>query len=133
MFSLTREEIMNLSQSVISSKIKHAPNVFVFTEQGVAMLSSVLNSERAIQVNIHIMRVFAPCSYVNFTIRRFSLYPLQMKSDIGDLKSELDIDRREGKWYIIDLFFDEFSRFENRISNALNRIFDAICRSGGIW
>ena len=58
MFSLTREEIMNLSQSVISSKIKHAPNVFVFTEQGVAMLSSVLNSERAIQVNIHIMRVF---------------------------------------------------------------------------
>jgi len=58
MFSLTREEIMNLSQIVISSKIKHAPNVFVFTEQGVAMLSSVLNSERAMQVNIAIMRVF---------------------------------------------------------------------------
>ena len=31
---------------------------FVFTEQGVAMLSSVLNSERAIQVNIAIMRAF---------------------------------------------------------------------------
>ena len=31
---------------------------FVFTEQGVAMLSSVLNSERAIQVNIEIMRAF---------------------------------------------------------------------------
>ena len=45
MFSLTREEIMDLSQIVISSRIKHAPNVFVFTEQGVAMLSSVLNSE----------------------------------------------------------------------------------------
>ncbi len=48
-FSLTREEILNLSQFVISSesRIKHAPNVFAFTEQGVAMLSSVLNSKRA--------------------------------------------------------------------------------------
>ncbi|MBI5675097.1 MAG: ORF6N domain-containing protein [Nitrospirae bacterium] len=58
MFSLTRDEIMNLSQIVISSRIKHAPNVFVFTEQGVAMLSGVLNSGRAIQVNIAIMRTF---------------------------------------------------------------------------
>ena len=38
MFSLTREEIRNLSQIVISSGIKHAPNGFAFTEQGVAML-----------------------------------------------------------------------------------------------
>lgn len=58
MFSLTREEIMDLSQIVISSKIKHSPNVLAFTEQGIAMLSSVLRSERAIQVNIAIMRVF---------------------------------------------------------------------------
>lgn len=58
MLALTRDEIMNLSQIVISSRIKHAPNVFVFTEQGVAMLSSVLNSERAVQVNIAIMRAF---------------------------------------------------------------------------
>jgi len=59
MFPLTREEIMNLSQIVISSRIKHAPNVFVFTEHGVAMLSSVLSSQRAVQVNIQIMRTFA--------------------------------------------------------------------------
>ncbi|MGD0283586.1 MAG: ORF6N domain-containing protein [Dissulfurispiraceae bacterium] len=58
MFALTRDEIMNLSQIVISSSIKHAPKVFVFTEQGVAMLSGVLNSARAIQVNIAIMRTF---------------------------------------------------------------------------
>lgn len=38
MFALTRDEIMNLSQIVISSRIKHAPNVFAFTEQGVAPL-----------------------------------------------------------------------------------------------
>jgi ORF6N domain len=58
LFSLTRTEIRNISQIVISSEIKHAPNVFAFTEQGVAMLSSVLNSPRAIQVNIEIMRAF---------------------------------------------------------------------------
>lgn len=58
MFALSREEILNLSQIVISSKIKHAPNVFAFTEQGVSMLSSVLNSKRAVQVNIQIMRAF---------------------------------------------------------------------------
>jgi hypothetical protein len=42
MFSLNRNEIMNLSRSVISSRMKHAPNVFAFTEHGIAMLSSVL-------------------------------------------------------------------------------------------
>jgi hypothetical protein len=58
LFSLTRSEIRNISQIVISSDIKHARSVFVFTEQGVAMLSSVLKSPRAIQVNIEIMRTF---------------------------------------------------------------------------
>jgi len=58
MLKLTREEIRNLSQFVISSGFKHAPSVFAFSEQGVAMLSSVLNSPRAIRVNIEIMRAF---------------------------------------------------------------------------
>lgn len=58
MFSLTREEIRNISQLVISSKMKHAPGVLVFTEQGIAMLSSVLRSKRAVQVNIAIIRTF---------------------------------------------------------------------------
>jgi hypothetical protein len=58
MFPLTRQEIRDLSQFVISPGFKHTPNVFVFTEQGVAMLSSVLNSPRAIKANIEIMRAF---------------------------------------------------------------------------
>jgi len=59
MFTLTRDEIRDISQLVIcSATIKHAKNVHAFTEQGVAMLSSVLNSPRAIQVNIAIMRAF---------------------------------------------------------------------------
>lgn len=61
MFQLTRQEACFLrSQSVISKGgrggRRYAP--LVFTEQGVAMLSSVLNSDRAIQVNIAIMRAF---------------------------------------------------------------------------
>ena len=40
-------------------KIKHAKNVNAFTEHGILMLSSVLNSRRAIDVNIQIMRAFS--------------------------------------------------------------------------
>jgi len=61
MFQLNQDEFANLrSQSVTSSCWggRRAPP-FVFTEQGVAMLSSILNSERAVQVNIEIMRAFA--------------------------------------------------------------------------
>ena len=47
LFSLTRDEVMSISQIVISSQIKFSNHVFAFTEQGVAMLSSVLNSPRA--------------------------------------------------------------------------------------
>lgn len=70
MFQLTADEAANLrsqivtlkagmrSQFVTASKrnIRYLP--YAFTEQGVAMLSSVLNSDRAIEVNIAIMRAF---------------------------------------------------------------------------
>lgn len=59
MFQLNELEAHNLiSQIVISSYGGRRNNPHVFTEQGVAMLSSVLKSERAIQVNIQIMRTF---------------------------------------------------------------------------
>ena len=68
MFALTRDEIMNLSQIVISSRIKHAPSVFVFTEQGVAMLSGVLNSARAVQVNSELNLVRLQLKKVRHTL-----------------------------------------------------------------
>ena len=58
MFQLTREEITGISQFVTSSNLKFSKRVSVFTEQGVAMLSSVLRSQRAISVNIEVMRAF---------------------------------------------------------------------------
>ena len=61
MFQLTSEETKSLRSQIVTSKPgrggrRYSP--YVFTEQGVAMLSSVLNSDRAIEVNILIMRAF---------------------------------------------------------------------------
>ncbi len=59
LFELTPEELSGLRSQIVTSNrggLRYLP--FAFTEQGVAMLSSVLNSERAIQVNIAIMRTF---------------------------------------------------------------------------
>lgn len=62
MFRLTLREVINLrSHRVTSSLGRHGGRRYLpyaFTEQGVAMLSSVLRSEQAIQVNIAIMRTF---------------------------------------------------------------------------
>jgi ORF6N domain len=61
MFQLSAKEADSLtSQFAISKKTRGGRRTlpYVFTEQGVAMLSSVLNSERAIEVNIVIMRAF---------------------------------------------------------------------------
>ena len=60
MFQLTEEEAANLRSQIVTSSSwggrRYLP--FAFTEQGVAMLSSVLRSPRAIKVNIEIMRAF---------------------------------------------------------------------------
>ena len=60
MYQLTDEEVnILLSQNVIpSKKTLGGYNPYAFTEQGVAMLSSVLRSKRAVEVNIAIMRTF---------------------------------------------------------------------------
>jgi hypothetical protein len=59
MFELDRDEIMRISQSVISSPdLRFSKRVYAFTEQGVAMLSGVLHSPQAVEVNVAIMRAF---------------------------------------------------------------------------
>jgi hypothetical protein len=60
MFQLTKEEFRNLRSQFVTSSLwggrRYHP--YAFTEQGVAMLSSVLHSDRAVEVNIEIMRAF---------------------------------------------------------------------------
>jgi hypothetical protein len=59
MYHLTMQEVANLKSQFVTSSwggVRKLP--YVFTQEGVAMLSGVLNSERAIKVNIQIMRAF---------------------------------------------------------------------------
>ncbi|HJM42365.1 MAG TPA: ORF6N domain-containing protein, partial [Nitrospinota bacterium] len=60
MFQLTSEEFTRLRSQIVTSKGRGGRRYppYAFTEQGVAMLSGVLRSKRAVQVNIEIMRAF---------------------------------------------------------------------------
>jgi hypothetical protein len=55
---------------------------FAFTEQGVAMLSSVLKSDKAIEINISIMRTFV-------TIRQFALNYTELQNKINEIEGQL--------------------------------------------
>ena len=83
MFELTKQEFDNLRSQFGTSNWggnRYAP--LVFTEQGVAMLSSVLNSRTAIKVNIQIIRVFTK-------IRAMLTDNLSIKLDIEEIKKKL--------------------------------------------
>ena len=86
MFELTEDEINNLvSQSVIPSKSKFGgANPFVFTEQGVAMLSSVLNNEKAIEINIAIMRSFV-------SLRKFALTYEELTKRVTEIEQQFAV------------------------------------------
>ena len=59
MFQINQQEFQNLKSQIVTSSWGGTRKLpYAFTEQGVAMLSSVLNSETAIQVNIQIIRLF---------------------------------------------------------------------------
>ena len=83
MFELTKQEFDNLRSQFGTSNWggnRYAP--LVFTEQGVAMLSSVLNSPTAIKVNIQIIRVFTK-------IREMLTDNLSVKLEIEEIKKKL--------------------------------------------
>jgi len=90
MFELTKEEYEVLrSQIGILKRGTHSKFLpMVFTEQGVAMLSSVLNSSKAIQVNIRIMRIFTRIRQMlsDNTELRLAIQNIERKTD-GNSKS----------------------------------------------
>ncbi len=84
MFELDNVEFTNLRSQIVTSSwggSRYVP--MAFAEQGVAMLSSVLNSKKAIQVNIQIMRVFTK-------IREILMDTLSLKLDIEEIKKKLE-------------------------------------------
>ena len=105
-FQLTDDEWNSLRSQIVTSKgtrggRRYAP--YAFTEQGVAMLSSVINSERAIEVNINIMRTFV-------TLRHYAL----SKSDTTDQIAEL---RK-----LLMLYIEKNDKRVNDIIIALNNL-----------
>jgi hypothetical protein len=100
MFQLTRDESEELSRSQFvtlkrGQNIKYCP--FVFTEHGIAMLSSVLKSERAIQVNIAIIRAF-------IKIRQL------LASQAGLMKKVLEVEEKCGKRFLA--LFEEIHKLK---------------------
>ena len=84
LFELSKEEFENLRCNISTSNhggIRYLP--FAFTEQGVSMLSSVLKSKKAIDVNIAIMRTFVQ-------IRQFALSHVELSVQLKQLEQKYD-------------------------------------------
>ena len=110
MFQLTVEEFANLRSQFVTSSGNHggrryAP--YAFTEQGVAMLSSVLNSPQAIAINIEIMRAFVE-------VRRFAATHQDLAKQLAELQ-----DKTES----LAMQHDTFSR---NTRAQLKQVFDAL-------
>jgi hypothetical protein len=86
MFELTKEEFENWRSQFATSNsdkmgLRYAP--MVFTEHGVLMLSSVLSSEKAIQTNIQIIRIFTK-------IRRMLVDTTELRLDVETIKKKIE-------------------------------------------
>lgn len=84
MFQLTEIELQNLKSQIVTSSWGGSRKLpFAFTEHGVLMLSSVLKSDKAIQTNIQIMRIFTK-------VRQMLLDTTEMKIDIMQIQKKLE-------------------------------------------
>jgi hypothetical protein len=107
MFLLTSEECDSLrSQFVTSKKGKGGRRYlpYVFTENGVAMLSSVLSSEKAIQINVSIMRIFT-------RLRSFLL----LEKDLSDRVTKLE----QGTNQMFKVVFERLDSYEEMVTPKL--------------
>ena len=84
MFQLTEIEFQNLKSQIVTSSWGGTRKLpYAFTEHGVLMLSSVLKSDKAIQVNIQIMRIFTK-------VRQMLLDTTELKIDILQIQKKLE-------------------------------------------
>ncbi len=85
MFQLTREEFDSLRSQIVTSKgrggRRHLP--YAFTEHGVIMAANVLNSERAVQVSVHIVRAFVQ-------LRQMQLTSSELRHKLDALERQYD-------------------------------------------
>ncbi len=110
MFQLTKEEAANLRSQFVTSSwggARYLP--FAFTEQGVAMLSGIINSPRAVQMNIAIMRAFVALRKMAMTNKlvaekllkieeKLGSHDVQLKGIYDAIENLLDKKADERKW-----------------------------------
>lgn len=119
MFQLTLSEWDRNSSQFVTSSSKHRGNTYlpyVFTEQGVAMLSSVLRSEKAALINIAIMRAFVEIRITIALESSLSQQILELKNNLEERLSEHDIQLME-IYTVMEQFVDEKqerTNWENR-------------------
>lgn len=119
MFTLTQEEYNSLIISIRSQFVtlnegvgkypKYAP--FAFTELGVAMLSSVLRSETAIQANIAIMRAFVQ-------VREYLLAATSVSEELKELRARVDL---------LQIQCEDNREAINDLSDNVRRDIDSLC------
>ena len=122
-FQLTKEEFENLRSQIVTSKTgrggrRYLP--YVFTEQGVAMLSSVLRSPQAIKMNIEIMRTF-------IKMRHFMVSQKEVIKDIAEIKNYMfkrfnQADREFKRvWNAIEKPLESLKKEERKIGFDLSK------------
>jgi hypothetical protein len=110
MFQLSAEEFAALRSQTVTSNTgrggrRTAP--YAFTEQGVAMLSSVLSSERAVAVNIEIMRTFV-------RVRELAVTHQDLAKRLAELEKKTELAAMQHE------------SFSNNTRNQLRQVFDAL-------
>ncbi|OXB02720.1 ORF6N domain-containing protein [Flavobacterium pectinovorum] len=111
MFQLTEIELENLMSQIATSSwggIRKLP--FAFTEHGVLMLSSVLKSDKAIQTNIQIMRIFTK-------VRQMLLDTTEIKVDILQIQKKLENHDKN-----IELVFSYLDELTEKKENESERV-----------
>lgn len=122
MFELSSDEVNSLLAQAEFSDVKvfGGAKPLVFTEQGVAMLSSILNSPIAIQVNIQIIRIFV-------RMRHVLTDQLSVRLEIAEIRDKLQYqgkkqDNQNKNIEIIFQYLDELQNKVEKIDKPQNRI-----------
>ena len=92
MFQRTQDEFTDLRSQIVTTKLlsKTRSLPYAFTENGVAMLSSVLRSSAAIQVNIGIMRAFTEFRKIATSLPKTNDDVAQLRKDFEELKLDIE-------------------------------------------
>ena len=94
MFEMTKVELQNWRSQIVTSNsekmgLRYLP--YCFSEQGVAMLSSVLNSKQAIEVNIRIIRIFTKMREVIFSNKDIVIKLGQLERSIQSHDNDIQV------------------------------------------